>query len=154
MAKLEIVGFDEWLIRLERLTDSTDEVCERALMEAAEIVKEKYKASTASIPTDEKWGTQKKPKRGIRATEKQGLLNSLGIAPIKKDRAGGMDTKVGYHKYNKEGKANQMIARAANSGTSFMKKSGFIDKANRASKPLAEAKIKEVIESEINKLNK
>ncbi len=154
MAKLEIVGFDEWLIRLERLTDSTDEICERALMEAAEIVKEKYKASTASISTDEKWGTQKKPKRGIRATEKQGLLNSLGIAPIKKDRAGGMDTKVGYHTYNKEGKANQMIARAANSGTSFMKKSGFIDKANRASKPLAEAKIKEVIESEINKLNK
>ena len=154
MAKLEVKGLEEWILRLDNLSNTTEEICKKALMEAAEIVKEKYKASTASLPTDEKWGTQKKQKRGLRAKDKQGLLDSLGIAPIEKKSDGAIDTKVGYHLYNKDGKANQMIARAANSGTSFMKKTGYIDKTNRASKPLAEAKIKEVIESEINKLNK
>lgn len=154
MAKLEIKGLEEWIIAVERLEKNSDEICEKALKDAAEVVKEKYITYTSAIPTDEKWGIRKYPKKGIREFEKKDLLKSLGITPINKDKQGNLDIKVGYHQYNEKGIANQLIARASNSGTSFMKKSGFMDKANRVSKPLAKEIIQKSVEDEIRRLTK
>lgn len=145
---------------LQKLGKSTEEIAKKALYEGANIVADEMRAGIDALPTDESWGTQKNPAKGIREKQKQGLQEGFGISPMQNDN-GLINVHVGFSGYNDvkskkypSGQPNQMIARVAESGTSFSRKTPFINSAIRKSRKKAEAKMKEIGEEEINKIMK
>lgn len=71
------------------------------------------------------------------------LMDSLGITPIKMDRDGNWNGKVGFHGYDKNGVPNQLKARVMESGTSKRKKRPFVRPAlNKCRQAAEEAMIK------------
>lgn len=160
MAKIEFSGLDVYMKQMEKLGRSSREIAEKALYEGAGIVADEIKAGIENLPTDENWGTQANPARGIKKKQKQGLQDSFGISPIQDDN-GFINVLAGFDGYNAiktkkrpKGQPNQMIARVAESGTSFSQKTPFFNQAVRRSKPAAEKKMKETFEQEINDLIK
>lgn len=72
-----------------------------------------------------------------------------------------MDTLVGFTGYSDlitpkhpKGMPLALIARIAESGTSFSQKTPFVRKALKTAKPKAEAEIKKVFETEIKRTMK
>lgn len=71
----------------------------------------------------------------ITERQRQGLLDSLGVAPIH-ERLGTYDTKIGFDGYNDvkterwpDGQPNAMVARSCAKGSIAMKRQPFINKA-------------------------
>ena len=147
---ISITGLDEMMATLERLGAESEGVLKKALYEGANEAANIFKAEVDSIPTDNHWGTTEHPRAGIRAGEKEDLRASLGIARFDKTPLG-ITTSIGFDGYNRNGQANQLIARASNSGTSFMKKSIFADRAKRKVKKQVPATMSKIIEAEISK---
>lgn len=147
---IKITGLDELMATLDRLGAESEGVLKKALYEGAGEAFNVYRAEVETIPTDNSWGTSKHPRAGIRAGEKEDLKAALGISTFKRDSAG-INTSVGFDGYNRNGQANQLIARASNSGTSFMKKSLFADRAKRKVKKQVSETMSRIIESEISK---
>lgn len=160
MAKLEFTGLDSYIAELERLRTSAEGITKKALYEGVAIVADDMRDAVEALPTDERWGTQGKPSNGIRKGQKEALASGLGVAPFQSE-GDRIDTLVGFSGYSNyktpkypDGQPLALIARVAESGTSFSKKTPFVRKAVRKAKPKAEAKIKEVFESEIEKTMK
>ena len=92
--------------------------------------------------------------------QKEGLLDGFGISRMKDDD-GFVNVKLGFAGYNAtrtdkypQGQPNALIARAVNSGTTFRKKTRFVDKAVSASKKSAEAAMDAACNREIEKIMK
>mgnify|MGYP004696593271 CR=1 FL=1 len=155
MAKITFTGLDIYMEALRRLEKHTGDITKKAIFEGANVVADTVKTNLQNLPTDENWGTQKRPAMGIREEQKDGLVESFGISPLQDDD-GFLNVKVGFDGYNSvktkkypNGQPNQMIARIAESGTSFSKKTPFMRKAIQASKKIAEKKMEETFENGI-----
>lgn len=160
MATMKLTGFEEYEKKLSRMGEEAEQIIGKAIYQGADIVADCVKKEIKELPVDEHFGTQKNPAKGIRAIQKKGLLDSFGITPMKKDD-GVYHVKLGFDGYNEmktkkhpKGQPNQMIARAAESGTTFSKKTRFMSRAiNRSKKPM-EAKMGEVVDQEIERIMK
>ena len=150
MAKASIKGLDEFMATLSQLEGDVHRAATKAVYDAAGLAVDVYAQEVKSLPVDQRYGTSSKQKTGPTELEKKGLIDSLGIASFVNEN-GNINTSVGFDGYNEAGKANQLIARSVNSGTSFMKKNPFADRANRKIRRLAKAKMAETFEREINK---
>lgn len=137
-------GTEKYIKQLESLLDATDDMCKRAVYDGAKIVADELKQEIKRIPTvpENYHGTPEKPINGATNEQIDGLLESMGLAPM--DRSGGaINTKLGFDGYNStvtkkypKGQPNMLIARSINSGTSFRQKNPFVDRAaNRAEIP-------------------
>lgn len=160
MAKITFTGLEHYMAQLEALEQSGEAIAKQALYEGAKIAADEMRKSIDDIPIQEEWGTKAEPAKGIRAAQKQGLQEGFGISPMRDD-GGFVNTHIGFHGYNSiktkaypNGQPNAMIARSVESGTSFLQKSPFVSKAVRKTKNKAESKMKEVFESEIEKIMK
>lgn len=160
MAKITFYGMEEYMTKLERLEESSEDLAKKALHEGAGILADEVRANLENLPTDECWGTQAEPVKGIRKIQKKGLIESFGVAPIRNDN-GYFHTHVGFDGYNSvktkkhpKGQPNQMIARIAESGTSFSRKTPFVARAVRKARDPAKAKMKEVFENGIDEIMK
>ena len=98
--------------------------------------------------------------KGITDEQKAALAKGLGIAPFQSE-GDRMDTLVGFTGYSDlitpkhpKGMPLALIARIAESGTSFSQKTPFVRKALKTAKPKAEAEIKKVFETEIKRTMK
>ena len=129
---------DEYALKLSRLATSSDEIAKKAIYEGAKIVADKITSNLSSVLSEEATGQ---------------LMDSFGIASIKKDGAGDWNTKLGFDGYDDKGVANQLKARVIESGTSTKKKKPFVGPAVRSTKKQATQKMEEVIDREIKKLN-
>ena len=137
MASIEMQGLDEYLVKLSAMEHSSkEEICGKAIYEGAGIVADSIRAELSNLPTDERFGTTEAPAQGIKAIQKEGLLHSLGITSMKDDGHGFLHVKVGFDGYNRvvtkkwpRGQPNQMVARAAASGTTWLMKYPFTKKA-------------------------
>lgn len=158
MAKLEFEGISEYITSLERIAGKADGVAKKALYEGAAVVADEVRAAVNALPTDEKWGTRTNPANGIRAEQKEALAAGLGLASFQKD--GDMiNTLLGFSGYSTyktkkfpNGQPLALIARVAESGTSFTKKAPFFRKAVNKAKQRATAEMAKVFEDEINKM--
>ncbi len=161
MAKITFTGINEYLQFIEKISDRSEEIAKKALYVGTEMIADAVKAEIRNLPTDESWGTPTNPAKGIRQVQKEGLLESFGIAPIRNEN-GYIHTAVGFDGYNSHsktkkypnGQPNQMIARIAASGTSFSLKTPFMEHAIRQAKKPAEAKMKDIFEKEIENCKK
>lgn len=160
MAKIAFAGIDEYRRKLEQIGRSSENIAKMAVYEGAAVVADEIRANIDSLPTQDTWGTKADPAGGIRKEQKEGLQNGFGISTMEED-GGNINVRAGFHGYNSfrtrkhpKGQPNVMIARSVESGTSFLRKSPFVRRAVRMSKPKAEAKMKEIFEKEIEKIMK
>ena len=143
MAKVSVKMPDDFLQKLSRLGEKTDEIVPRVLHAGAEIVESKVRSNLQSaIGRD----TQEES----RSTGE--LVGALGISPAKLDQGGNYDMKVGFREPRSDGKSNAMIANILEHGTSTQPARPFLAPARTASrKPAVEAMISQ-LEKEINNI--
>lgn len=153
MAKWKFKGLDEYLAKLEKLKGSSDEAVGHAIYEGADIVADACMTAIQGLSVNNQFNSD-----GLTSVQKAGLIEGFGISHEQEDGFY-RNVKLGFDGYNGQktkkypnGQPNSVIARSINSGTSFRKKNPFIDKATRSSKASCEAKMKEVIDKEIEKV--
>lgn len=162
MARISFGGAKEYMAKLSRLSAlEKDRVIGPAIYAGAAVVADAVHAEIRSIPTDEHWGTPEHPKTGPTRRQKDGLHESMGIAPMKDDGKGYLNVKIGFDGYNAvksknwpNGQPNQMVARAVESGTSFMEAHPFVKTAVQKSRKAAVAAMAKTVDEEIEKIMK
>lgn len=133
MATISFEGLDDLITLCEITYRQTEKIVGRSIYPGAGVMVKEAERATANIITDATHTD--KMRRGPTEKQKQGLIESLGIARIKHDQWG-WNVKIGYDGYNsivtkkyKKGQPNIMIARSVESGTSFMYPQYFMRRA-------------------------
>jgi len=154
MAKVNIKMPEEFLLKVSRLADKTDEIVPKVLEAGGDVVLAKVKSNLQSVIGS---GT-KYP------SESTGeLAASLGVSPAKVDKNGTHNVKVGFNEPRRKQSAakgrrsyyvatNAMIANVIEYGKHGQPAKPFLKPAKSASrKPCVEA-MKAKLEEEINNI--
>lgn len=155
MAKLTFTGLDGYIAQLEKLRQSADGITKKALYEGAGVTADEIRSAVEALPTDNDRSAGHYLK-GITDEQKAALAKGLGVAPFQSE--GDRIDTTGYSdiqtpKYP-QGQPLALIARIAESGTSFSQKTPFVRKALKTAKPKAETEMKKVFETEIKRTMK
>lgn len=159
MASFESQGLDDF-INLAIFTDrQINSVVGRSIHPGAKLMANAIAKAINGIPVDDRKSHHYKGKRqGLTSAQKKGLVDSFGIARIRKTKYG-WDVKVGFDGYNeivtkrwKKGQPNAMVARSINSGTSFMIKYPFMDTTVKAHEGATVQKISDQFDRELDKI--
>lgn len=143
MAKVEIKLPEDFLLRLSRLGDKTDEIIPKVLEAGGEVVEEKVRANLKAV-------IGRDTKEQSRSTGE--LLSALGVSPAKIDRDGDYNVKVGFAEPRLDGRSNAMIANVLEYGKSGQPAKPFLKPAKTAVRaPCIEA-MKAAFEKEVEKL--
>lgn len=143
MAKVSVKMPDDFLMKLSKLGDKTDEITKRVLEAGGEVLLDKVKGNLQSVIGS---GT----KEVSRSTGE--LLSSLGVSQVRQDRDGNFNIKVGFSEPRSGGGSNAMIASVIEYGKSGQPPKPFMKPAQSAAKkPCIEA-MKSKLESEIENL--
>lgn len=158
MARFQFEGVDKLVAQYEKLQSNTDEVIGKAIYNGAGVVMKACQAAVEGISTDNRFGTSENPVSGPSTIQKLGLRYSLGIAKLRDD-GGFKNVKIGFDGYNNvktkrwpQGQPNMMVARAVESGTSWMQKQPFMRKAEQSSRSQCEKVMSETVDREIQKI--
>ena len=140
MAKLTVKYPDDFLEKVSRLGDKTDEIVPRVLQAGAEVVLTKVKSNLQAA-------IGKETKTESRSTGQ--LVSALGISPARVDKNGNHDVKVGFAENRNDGGNNAKIANILEYGKSGQPAKPFLAPAKSATrKPCMEAMIQK-LESEV-----
>lgn len=135
-------GGEDYLLKLTRLAERSDETMRRMVYAGADVMTDAIRAKISRLPEIPRgeYGTRDQMLTGITPEQKEGLLDGLGITPIRHENDG-FNAKVGFEGYNKtrthqypKGQPNALIARSLESGTSFRQKQPFVSEAVRESR--------------------
>ena len=145
-------GMDDYVAYLESVGNGATGMAKRSLYEGVAVVGEAIRQAIIDLPYH--------PTNGISHEQKQGLLDGLGYAVMKRKK-GSWYLKIGFDGYNSvqtkkypNGQPNAMIAAAINSGTSRRKRTNFIYKAVNKSKQESLAAMKRQFDDDIKNLNR
>jgi HK97 gp10 family phage protein len=136
MAKVNIKMPEDFLLKLSRLAEKTDEIIPKVLEAGGEVVEAKVKSNLQAVIGNEL-------KKESRSTGE--LVSSLGISPALIDRNGNYNVKIGFteprlHQNAAKGKrsykerTNAMIANVLEYGKSGQSPKPFLKPAKSASK--------------------
>lgn len=157
---------EKYVSMLQKLSENSDVYIGKAIYLGAGVVADEIKKNIHSLPILKPGirGSETDPIDGVTSVQKEGLIESMGIAKLKNEN-GFYNVKVGFDGYNRSislrakkakwkntKQANSMIARSVESGTSFRKKHPFVAPAVKKTQKAAEEKIKMTLETEIEKL--
>ena len=143
MAKAEFKLPEEFLLKISRLGDKTDEILPRVLEAGGEVVLDKVRENLQAV-------VGRDTKEASRSTG--ALVSALGVSPAKIDRDGNYNVKVGFAEPRPDGKSNAMIANILEYGKSGQPPKPFLKPAKSASRaPCIEA-MKQALEQEVEKL--
>ena len=143
MAKVQVKMPEEFLLRLSRLGDKTDEIIPKVLEAGGEVVEQKVRANLSAV-------IGRDTKEESRSTGE--LLSALGVTPAKIDRDGNYNVKVGFSEPRPDGRSNAMIANVLEYGKSGQPAKPFLKPARSAARaPCIEA-MKAAFEREVEKL--
>ena len=131
---------EDFLLKLSRLGEKTDEIIPKVLEAGGEVVEAKVKSNLQSVIGS---GT----KEESRSTGE--LLSSLGVSSAKQDRNGNFNVKVGFSEPRKDGKSNAMIASVLEYGKSGQPPKPFLKPAKAASKTACTRAIISALEKEV-----
>lgn len=142
MAKMTIKGTDELALQLSKLGKMSTEIAKDVVMAGAQPVADEIRKALESLPVDELKQLKAGEKFNVSAYgELKDLADSLGIAPPDVDKAGNVNTKIGFDGYGSypsekypKGLPNPLLARAIESGSSVRKKRPFVRTAVNRSK--------------------
>lgn len=163
MAKMTVKGIDEYALKLSKLGEKSQETAGKAIYAGAEIVADAIKQNIDSLGTvDDKYNLiayKQGRKSRLSETQKEGLKKSFGITKMRKDNDGYYNVKLGFAGYNDvktkkypNGQPNQLIARIAESGSTFMNKTPFVRTAVSQTRKNAQTAMQKVIDEETEKI--
>lgn len=141
MAKVTMKMPEEFLLKLSRLGNKTDEIIPRVLEAGGEVVEAKVKSNLQNVIGS---GT----KDESRSTGE--LVSALGLSSAKQDKDGNFNVKVGFAEPRSDGKSNAMIAGVLEYGKSGQRPKPFLKPAKSASKSACIEAMKAKLESEVN----
>ena len=141
MAKATFKMPDEFLMKVSKLADRTDEILPKVLEAGAEVVESKVRSNLASV-------IGKGTKEPSRSTGQ--LLSALGTSPALQDKNGDFNVKVGFSEPRSDGKSNAMIAGVLEYGKHGQPAKPFLKPAKSASKNACIEAMKAKLESEVN----
>ena len=133
---------EDFLERLSKLGDRTDEISEKVLKAGGEVVLAKVKSSLASVVGA---GT----KYDSRSTGE--LESSLGLSSVRMDKDGNHNVKIGFAEPRRDGDSNAKIANILEYGKHGQSAKPFLKPAKTASKAACIRKMEEVLEEEVKK---
>ena len=116
---------EEFLLKISRLGDKTDEVCERVLNAGAEVVLKKVRTNLRNV-------IGKDTKTQSRSTGE--LEHSLGVSPVLSDKNGNLNIKIGFSEPRTNGERNAKIASIIEYGKSGQPPKQFMKPAKSASR--------------------
>jgi len=138
MAKANMKLPDDFLEKLSRLGNRTDEICEEMLKAGGEVVLSKAKSNLSSVVGQ---GTKYK-------TRSTGELESaLGLSDVRLDKNGNYNIKIGFAESRKDGSSNAKLANIIEYGKSGQVAKPFMKPAKNSSK----AKCLEVMKATFDK---
>lgn len=176
MAEIVSENVKEYLEMLKGSIKNTRELCGRSIYPGAGIVWQECYKRIKALPVDNTLFAFRPWRQGPTSKQKTAILNSLGIAKLKK-KQGGYDVKLGFNGYSdiqenrgyRDGEKitvynsnnnpkhmvpNAVIARTVNNGASNMKAHPFMDQAVAASRESAEKAIENQFLLEVQKFFK
>ena len=161
MATFQFKGLDTYIKQLSALNaGDKGDIIGKTVYAGAAVVADAVRKSIEALPVGP--GTAKDGDLidTVTPVQKRGLLDGFGISRIQNDD-GFVNVKLGFDGYNgtrtkhyPKGQPNVLIARAVNSGTTFRKKTRFVDKAVLSSRKAAEKAMDETCNREIEKIMK
>ena len=138
MAKAYMKLPDDFLEKLSRLGNRSDEICEKILKAGGEVVLSKAKSNLSSVVGQ---GTKYK-------TRSTGELESaLGLSDVRLDKNGNYNIKIGFAESRKDGSSNAKLANIIEYGKSGQVAKPFMKPAKNSSK----AKCLEVMKATFDK---
>lgn len=143
MAKVEAKLPEEFLQKLSRLGDRTDEISGRVLEAGGEVVLSKVKSNLSSVVGQ---GTVYEP----RSTGE--LERSIGLSPVKLDRNGNYNIKIGFSDPRSDGSSNAKIANIIEYGKHGQPAKPFLKPAKSATKSACIEKMKQKFQEEVDKI--
>lgn len=143
MARADVKLPEEFLLRLSRLGDKTDEICGKVLEAGAEVVEAKVRSN---LQTAIGSGT-KEPSRSTGE-----LLSSLGISKPLQDRDGNFNVKIGFSEPRGGGGSNAKIANIIEYGKSGQPAKPFLKLAKTATRKACVDAMQERFEREVDGL--
>ena len=161
MARFEFAGIDNYISQLNKLQQSTkDGVVGKTVYAGAAVVADSVRRAIQALPVGDGRARNGGLVDTVTLPQKAGLLDGFGISRMKDDD-GFVNVKLGFAGYNAtrtkrypQGQPNALIARSVNSGTTFRKKTKFVDKAVNSAKKAAEAAMDAACSREIEKIMK
>lgn len=140
MAKCDVKMPEDALLKLSRLGSDMDSVAEKVLEAGGNVVLAKVRSNLASVVGS---GT----KYDSRSTGE--LEKSIGLSPVKQDRDGNHNIKIGFAEPRSDGGSNAKIANIIEYGKSGQPAKPFLKPAKSASRSECMKVMTEVLEREV-----
>ena len=142
MAKADFNLPDEFLTKLSRLGKDMDSVAEKVLQAGGEVVLDKVRGNLETVIGS---GTKYKS----RSTGE--LARSLGLSPVKLNREGNHDIKIGFAEPRSDGGSNAKLANILEYGKHGQPAKPFLKPAKTASKQACIDAMTQKLEEEVKK---
>lgn len=143
MAKCDVKMPEDFLLKLSRLGSNMDSVAETVLEAGGEVVLEKVQGNLAAVIGS---GT----KYDSRTTGE--LEGSLGLSPVKVNKSGNHDIKIGFAEPRSDGGSNAKIANILEYGKHGQPAKPFLKPAKTAARAECIQVMKDTLEAEVQKL--
>ncbi len=143
MAKVDIKMPDEFLERISKLGSDFDPVAEKVLEAGGEVVLDKVRSTLSSVIGRD----TKQPSRSTGELE-----SALGLSPVKADRSGNHNIKIGFSEPRSDGDSNAKIANIIEYGKHGQPAKPFLKPAKSASRSAAISAMQQKFEEEVGKL--
>lgn len=143
MAKAYMKLPDDFLEKVSRLGNRTDEICEEMLKAGGEVVLSKAKSNLSSVVGQ---GTKYK-------TRSTGELESaLGLSDVRLDKNGNYNIKIGFAESRKDGSSNAKLANIIEYGKSGQAAKPFMKPAKNSSKTKCIEVMKATFDKEVDSI--
>ena len=143
MAKAAFKMPEDFLLKLSRLGEKTDEIIPKVLEAGGEVVEAKVKSNLQAV-------IGSGIKEESRSTGE--LLSALGVSSARQDKDGNFNVKVGFSEPRSDGKSNAMIAGVLEYGKSGQAPKPFLKTAKSASKSTCIDAMKRTFEEEVDSI--
>ena len=143
MAKVDVKIPEEFLLKLSRLGSNTDAVAEKVLEAGGQVVLSKVKANLSAVIGS---GT----KYDSRSTGE--LEASLGLSPVKADRDGNHNIKIGFSEPRSDGGSNAKLANILEYGKHGQPAKPFLKPAKTSSRAECIRVMTQTLDEEVGKL--
>ena len=140
IARVEMKMPDDFLDKLSRLEDRTDEIIPKVLEAGGEVVLKYVRSNLHAV-------IGRNTKTPSRSTGE--LVSALGLSPAKVDRNGNFNVKVGFREKRRNGASNAMVANVIEYGKHGQPPKPFLKPAKLVSKSACIEAMKRKLEDEV-----
>lgn len=143
MAKATFKMPEDFLLRISKLGNKTDEILVKVLKAGAEVVEDKVRSNLASV-------IGKDTKYESRSTGE--LLSALGTSQARQDKNGDFNVKIGFAENRFDGESNSLIAGVLEYGKHGQPPKPFLKPTKSASKKQCIDVMVSILDSEVNNI--